>query len=101
MTSPKKTLKISIMGNHYPVSCEEEEVDDLMSAASYLDRRMRSIAKSGRVLGDDRCAIMAGLNISNELLEMQRKLEAHESTINRLKSLNEQLDKFVSDLQST
>lgn len=101
MSSSKKTIKISIMKTQYSVSCEEEAVENLMSAASYLDRQMQTIASSGKVLGIDRCAIMAGLNISNELLELKRRLEVHESTITRLKSLNEQLDKFVSDLQST
>jgi len=89
------------MKQQYTVSCEEEAVENLMSAANYLDRHMQTIAESGRVLGIDRCAIMAGLNISNELLELQRKLEVHESTISRLRSLNEQLDKFVGDLKST
>ncbi|MCY4149913.1 MAG: cell division protein ZapA [Gammaproteobacteria bacterium] len=101
MRANKKTIKISIMKQQYSVSCEEEAVDNLMSAAHHLDRQMQNISESGKVLGIDRCAIMAGLNISNELLELKRKLEVHESTITRLRSLNEQLDKFVGDLKTT
>lgn len=101
MSATKKTIKISIMKQQYSVSCEEEAVENLMSAAHYLDRQMQNISEGGKVLGTDRCAILAGLNISNELLELKSKLEVHESTITRLKSLNEQLDKFVDDLKST
>ncbi len=101
MSGKKISIKISIMKQQYSVSCEEEAVENLMSAATYLDRQMQTVSESGKVLGIDRCAIMAGLNISHDLLELQRKLEVHESTITRLKSLNEQLDKFVGDLKST
>ena len=101
MSGKKTSIKISIMKQQYSVSCEEEAVENLMSAANYLDRQMQTVSESGKVLGIDRCAIMAGLNISHDLLELQRKLEVHESTITRLKSLNEQLDKFVGDLKST
>ncbi|MCY4051890.1 MAG: cell division protein ZapA [Gammaproteobacteria bacterium] len=101
MSSEKKSIKISIMKQQYTVSCEEEAVENLKSAANYLDRQMQAVSESGKVLGIDRCAIMAGLNISNDLLQLQRKLEVHESTITRLRSLNEQLDKFVGDLKST
>lgn len=101
MSVTKKTIKISILKQQYSVSCEEEAVENLRSAAHHLDRQMQNVSDSGKVLGTDRCAILAGLNISNELLELKRKLEVHESTITRLRSLNEQLDKFVGDLKST
>ncbi|MXZ81215.1 MAG: cell division protein ZapA [Gammaproteobacteria bacterium] len=101
MNGLKKSIKINILKHEYTVSCEDEAVDNLLEAAAYLDGQMKSISESGKVLGTDRCAIMAGLNISNELLELQRRLEVHESTISRLRSLNEQLDKFVSGLQSS
>ena len=101
MNKVKKSVKVSIMKQQYSVSCEEEKVENLISAAHHLDREMQSISEGGKVLGLDRCAIVAGLNISNELLELKRKLEDQESTISRLKSLNERLDKFVDDLKST
>ncbi|MYB33722.1 MAG: cell division protein ZapA, partial [Gammaproteobacteria bacterium] len=64
MSATKKTLKIIIMKQQYSVSCEEEKVENLISAGHYLDRKMQDISEGGKVLGTDRCAILAGLRIS-------------------------------------
>jgi cell division protein ZapA len=62
-------ISVSILGKQFMVACPEEEQDSLMAAAKYLDQQMRNIHKSGKVLGAERCAIMAALNIANELLQ--------------------------------
>jgi len=40
----------------------------LTQAARYLDQHMRDIRSTGKVMGLERVAIMAALNISHELL---------------------------------
>ncbi len=67
--SEKLSFKVSIMDRDFTVACEEGEQDQLLAAAAYLDRQMRDIARSGRVIGHERCAVMAALNISNQYLQ--------------------------------
>jgi cell division protein ZapA len=62
-------LSVSIMGKQFMVACPEDEQNSLIAAAKYLDTQMRGIHKSGKVLGAERCAIMAALNIAHELLQ--------------------------------
>ncbi|MFT5111214.1 MAG: cell division protein ZapA [Parasphingorhabdus sp.] len=64
----KLSFKVNIMDRDFTVACRDEERPQLLAAAAYLDDMMRSIQHSGRVIGHERCAIMAALNISNELL---------------------------------
>ena len=43
----------------------------LTQAARYLDQHMRDIRSTGKVMGLERVAIMAALNISHELLALK------------------------------
>lgn len=61
-------VNISIMGKEFQVASPEDEHQTLLQAANFLDQRMREIRESGKVLGLERIAVMAALNLSYELL---------------------------------
>ena len=62
------TLDITVLGREYKVACKEHERDALVEAVSFLDARMREIRDTGKVAGVERIAVMAALNITNDLL---------------------------------
>lgn len=93
----KLTIKVRIMQREFSISCREDERADLLKAAEYLDSQMRLISDSGKVLGMDRCAIMAGLNIAHTLLKLQQNLDQQANVHDRLRSLNDQIDRYVTD----
>lgn len=75
MSEPSPPLKVHILGKEYPVSCPADEQHELLIAARYLDEKMREIRDNGRIIGTERIAVMAALNITHELLqERQRRL---------------------------
>ena len=61
-------ITIHILGKEYAIACSEDERHDLQRSADYLDAKMREIRDSGKIIGSDRIAIIAALNISHELL---------------------------------
>ena len=61
-------LDVMIVGREYRVACREDEREALMQAVAHLDARMREIRDAGKVTGVDRIAVMAALNIANDLL---------------------------------
>ena len=61
-------VNITILGKEFQVASPEDEHQTLLQAANFLDKRMREIRSSGKVLGLERIAIMAALNLSYELL---------------------------------
>ena len=77
-----KGVNISIMGRDFSVACPPEEQEDLLEAARYLDGNMKDIKKTGKIIGAERCAIMAALNITNELLKLKK------TTINQTQVIN-------------
>ena len=65
-------LDVTILGREYRIGCPEGERDALMQAVAHLDSRMREIRDAGKVSGVDRIAVMAALNIANDLLRERR-----------------------------
>ena len=70
------TLDVNVLGHDYKVACREHERADLVEAVSFLDRRMREIRDAGKVAGMERIAVMAALNIANELLRARSDASA-------------------------
>ncbi len=83
MSSPA-TVRVRILDNDYQVACPPEEKERLLTAARYLDDKMRAIKAGGNVIGVDRVAVMAGLNIAHELLNNNSLSQTDENTIQRL-----------------
>ncbi len=74
--SKVRTVSVSILDKDYQVACPEEQEAELIVSASYLDKQMRSIRENGKVIGLERIAVMAALNISHELLQASEQAEA-------------------------
>ena len=62
------SLDVAIMGREFRVACPEDERESLLQAVTYLDRKMREIRDHGKVIGLERIAIMAALNITHDYL---------------------------------
>ena len=61
-------VNITILGKEFQVASPKDEHQTLLQAANFLDKRMREIRSSGKVLGLERIAVMTALNLSYELL---------------------------------
>ena len=92
MTQEPIPVSIRILDKEYRVSCGPEEKDGLLESARMLDQRMREIRQAGRVIGIDRIAVMAALNIAFELLNLQQnQVHGQEDLDRRLHNLQERL----------
>ncbi len=93
MSANGQGTKVHILDKEYKVNCNEGSEQALFDAASYLDKQMRAIRQSGKVIGIERVAIMAALNISHELITLQRTPSAEvEDLRERLQALQHKID---------
>jgi len=60
-------VSVRILEKEYQVACPIDERTALLDAAELLNTKMREIRDGGRVVGLDRIAVMAALNLANEL----------------------------------
>ncbi len=92
MKDSQDAVNVSILGKQFTVACPEEEREELRAAAEYMDRKMRGIQESGKVIGLERCAIMAALNISHELLALQQDVTPVAEVETKLVSLQNRIE---------
>ncbi len=87
-------ITIHILDKEYAIACSEDERQDLQRSADYLDSKMREIRDSGKIIGSDRIAVMAALNISHELLTQDGSSTAKTgpSVNNRIRTIEEKID---------
>ena len=71
MSDGADTVEVNLLGRTYRVACEESERESLMQAVAYLDAKMNEIRKAGKVVGAERIAVMAALNVAHELLSVR------------------------------
>jgi cell division protein ZapA len=88
-------VQINILGKEYSVACPEEKREELITAASFLDQNMREIQQSGAVLGTERVAVMAALNITHDLLSLREDTGLTLEMEKRIKALRRNLEEAL------
>lgn len=95
--SSSNSVTVQILDKEYSIICPQEERNNLVSAARYLDGKMREIRSSGKVIGADRVAVMAALNITHELLHKHDRLDAEaNSAREHVRMLLERVDSALA-----
>jgi cell division protein ZapA len=90
-------VSIRILEKEYQVACPVEERTDLLDAAEYLNGKMREIRDNGSVLGLDRIAVMAALNLANELLKFKRGgADVDTGMVDRMRHLRERVESAIT-----
>jgi cell division protein ZapA len=98
-----KPVTVRILDKDYMVACPEGEQDALVASSRRVDREMRKVRDSGKVLGTDRIAVMVALNLAHELMHGARAAAAEnlpssadmDSYRQKLQHLQEQLDSVL------
>jgi len=88
-----KGVTVKILAKDYQIACPEDQTHHLIDAAMMLDDRMKEIRSSGRVIGLERIAVMAALNLAHELLKLKSDIQhASDDTARRLLQLHDKID---------
>ena len=101
MSAKAKTLDVSIMGRSYRVTCADDEREALLAAVAYVDKKMTEIKAASKVAGTERIAVMAALNIANELLSIKLGSGFDIAELKRrMNSVQSKLDQALSQQDS-
>jgi cell division protein ZapA len=93
-------ISVRILEKEYQFSCPADERTDLLDSAEILNNKMREIRDSGKVVGLDRIAVMAALNMANELLRSNAKDKALEDNFgSRLKLISDRVESVLGSSQ--
>jgi cell division protein ZapA len=91
-------VNVRILEKEYQFACPGDEKNDLIRSAEYLNARMKQIRDVGNVVGTDRIAVMAALNLANDLLKGRHRDQSVETHLGmRLKTLRERVESALED----
>jgi cell division protein ZapA len=100
MNDQTAQVSVRILDKEYQVACPASERTDLLDSAEALNAKMREIRDTGRIVGLDRIAVMAALNMANDLLHAQARDRVLDGDISdRLKLISDRVESALGDTQ--
>ncbi len=79
-----KPVAVTILGKKYLVSCEEHERERLAAVVEFISNKLQQLKNSGNIIGTERMAVTAMLNIAGELLEYRRQNQDYNVSMERI-----------------
>ncbi len=90
-------VTVKILEKDYRIACAPNHKQSLEDSAALLNDKMHEIRSSGKVIGSDRIAVMAALNLAHDLLQQQQH-SAHDSDLQKqLRKMREKVDEVVNE----
>ncbi len=100
MNESTAQVSVRILDKEYQVACPADERTDLLDSAEVLNAKMREIRDSGRIVGVDRIAVMAALNMANDLLHAQARDRSLDGDVSsRLKVISDRVESVLGGSQ--
>ncbi len=97
MSGESIPVSVLILDKEYRIACGEKERESLLQTSQFLDQKMREIRDSGKVIGTDRIAVMAALNMAHELLlQKSESASGSENISQRIHSIQQKIDAALS-----
>lgn len=99
MNNTDKGLAIRILEKEYKIACTPEERDDLKRAIRHLETKIKEISEQGKIIGSERTAIMAAINISYEVMISKNNLSSQTNHQQRLIKLQQDAEQILNKYQ--
>ena len=100
MNESTAQVSVRILDKEYQVACPANERTDLLDSAEVLNAKMLEIRDSGRIVGIDRIAVMAALNMANDLLHAQARDRSLDGDVSsRLKLISDRVESVLGGSQ--
>lgn len=96
MSQSPEPVTVRIVDREYRVMCAPDQRRTLMESALFLDQQMREIRDSGRVSSMDKIAVMAALNLAEEVLRLRQQMHDRRDQVDgRVRDLADRLDRAL------
>ena len=94
------SLKINILDKEYQVNCAPEEREALEYSAQLLNDKMEEIRRGSHIIGLERIAVMAALNLAHDLIRTENSAKQNSDASGLLSSMDSKLNSVLDDLAS-
>lgn len=94
MSAEARTVTVKLLDKEYTISCPDGAEAELLASADYLNQKMQEIRRSGKIIGLERIAVMAALNMSHELIKSRE--EQRQNIETNLRRLGQKIDQGLA-----
>lgn len=101
MHSPISPVTITLLDKQYQINCKQDEREELIESARLLNTKLTEVKNSGTVIGLERVAIMAALNLSHEVVRTQKEGSASEVVNAGLERLQDKISSAIDSLNAS
>lgn len=96
MSQAAEPITVRIVDREYRVACAPDQRRTLMESALFLDQQMREIRDSGKISSMDKIAVMAALNLAEEVLRLRQQMHDRRDQVDgRIRELADRLDQAL------
>jgi len=100
MSKPSNnTCSVTILDKEYNIACKESERDALMRSAELLNHKIQEVRSGGKVVGGERIAIMAALNLAHDMLEHNPPVVEDGDLVQRVQKINSKIETALAQNQ--
>ena len=92
-------VPVRIMDREFLVACEENEQEDVIASAEFINGKIREISQGSRVIGPDRLVVLAALNIANDLLHVKADRDRYAQSAGRLNNLQNRIETALEQIE--
>ncbi|CAB1274546.1 cell division protein ZapA [Candidatus Nitrosacidococcus tergens] len=90
-------ITLQISGKSYQVTCSPNEKESLLIAAQYLNKKIEEIKRSNKVVGMERVAVIAALNIAYDLIKSNNQQTIPYEVNERIQSLQTKVKSVLDE----
>ena len=95
MKTSRESVKVLVMGKEFSVACAPEEKATLLAATRFLDEQIELVQSQGKIVGNERIAIMVAINLASELLEAKKTQSSNEQMNTEIQMLSDKIDSVM------
>lgn len=99
MANDAQTVTITLLDKQYQIACSPQEREELLESARMLNQNMLKIRQSGGVIGLERIAIIAGLNVAHDMVKSQNSGATSELVASGIERLRDKIDTAIQNLK--
>jgi len=96
MTS-RENVKVQLIGKEFVFACDSTEKETLLTATRYLNDQIEVVQQQGKIVGNDRIAIMVAINLASELLDLKKQESENQEVVNKIERLTNKISQEINN----
>ena len=93
------SVDIKVLDKEYRVACPPEEQEALRASARFLNGKLDEIRSKGSIIGTERIAVMAALNLAHELVTGQDYQNGYDDLNSRVGNLQKKINIALREIE--